>query len=94
MRKNNKHCLYEASDVKSDRLLFDIFHIVNDFFLWLEGVAAVHLRVAGQAGRYHQPVGKGQYNPPPNLTVDIAAVFSLPVESLFLFYDDGRSSEK
>lgn len=49
---------------------------------------------SGCAAGDHQPVGKGQYNPSPNLTVDIAAVFSLPVESLFLFYDDGRSSEK
>ena len=31
---------------------------------------------------------KGQYNPSLKLAMDIAAVFSLPVESLFFFYED------
>ena len=37
---------------------------------------------------------KGQYNPSLKLAMDIAAVFSLPVESLFFFYDDGQPLEK
>jgi putative transcriptional regulator len=33
---------------------------------------------------------KGQYNPSLKLAMDLAAVFSLPVESVFSFQDDGE----
>ena len=53
-----KRRFYDTLQIEPDRPAGNVFHVIYDLFLGCELVAAVDLRVAGQARRDDQPVGK------------------------------------